>query len=82
VVTKIEDWAIDVCLKFLSYDEEVCNDMVRRMAPIIIEVVANSYLEANYFCVEILEACDHPTFTKYYADDYIQELLAQKPDYI
>mmetsp|Transcript_7087 Transcript_7087/g.5346 ORF Transcript_7087/g.5346 Transcript_7087/m.5346 type:complete len:102 (-) Transcript_7087:1386-1691(-) len=65
VVQKIDSWAIDICLKYLSYGEEVCTDMVNRMAPIIIDVVANSYLEANYFCVEMIELCDKPTYTYY-----------------
>jgi len=81
-VKNIEDWAIDGCLKFLTYGEEVCNDMVNRMAPIILEVMANSYLESNYFCVEIMEVCDTPTFTRFEADDYIKDLLADKPEHI
>lgn len=82
VVSKIEGIAINICLKYLSYGQDVCTMMVDRMAPIIIHVLANSYLEADYMCAGLLEVCSSPVYIKEYASDYKAQLLATKPDLI
>jgi hypothetical protein len=82
VVTKIEGVCIDICLKYLSYGEDVCTEMVDRMAPIIIHVLANSFLESDYMCAEILGICSTPVYTKEYAKDYVDAMLATKPEII
>jgi hypothetical protein len=64
VVASIEDWAVGICLKYLSYGEEVCTSMVDRMAPIIINVLADSYLQADYMCAGLLGICESPVYTK------------------
>jgi len=56
--------------------------MVNRMAPIIIEVIAKSFLSADYMCAGILGICSSPTYTKEYASDYAKAMLATKPELI
>jgi Calcineurin-like phosphoesterase len=56
--------------------------MVDRMAPIIIHVIANSFLAADYMCAEILGACSTPVYTKEYAADYAAAMIAGKPDLV
>jgi hypothetical protein len=63
-IEKLENISINICLKYLSYGQDVCTMMVDRMAPIIIHVLANSYLEADYMCAGLLEVCASPVYIK------------------
>jgi hypothetical protein len=56
--------------------------MVNRMAPIIIHVLSNSFLSADYMCAEILKTCANPVYIKEYAKDYADAMIAGKPDLI
>lgn len=82
IVSKIEAFSLKICLKYLYYGEEVCTDMINRMAPIIIDVVAHSYLSGDYVCAYLTGLCASPTYTPEYAEDYKQNMLSGKPDLI
>jgi len=51
-------------------------------ADILLPVFAHSFLSADYFCSEVLGLCSFPTYTKFYAKDYVSDMIALKPSEI
>jgi hypothetical protein len=82
VLNKTEDIALKICLKYLSYGDVVCTEMIDRMAPIIVDSLTSSMLSANYMCAELLGVCSSPVYTKEYASDYAAAQIASKPEFI
>ena len=49
------------------------------MGDVIVPVLADSVLSADYMCAYTLELCASPTYTQFFAKDYATDLLATKP---
>jgi hypothetical protein len=52
------------------------------MGDILIPVLADSVLSADYMCAYTLGLCDSPVYTPFYAQDYADAMLATKPSLI
>jgi len=81
-INRLEAFAVGVCLNYVTTIEEVCNGAVKEMGDILLPVLAESFLSADYFCAEVLSLCSFPTYTKFYAKDYVSAMTATKPDMI
>jgi len=77
---KLENFAISLCEgPFIGLYPSVCEGAVTEMADILIPVLADSFLSADYMCAYMLGLCSSPVYTPYYAQDYVDSILPTKP---
>ena len=57
----------------------VCPGAVKEMGDIILPVLSESLLDPEFFCTEFLGYCS-TSYYMFYAEDYVEKLLATKPE--
>ena len=78
-INKLETFAIKICANDFVYNDTVCPGGVKNMGDILVPVLADSLLSADYMCAYFLEICATRTYTKFFAADYATEILSTKP---
>ena len=78
VIDKLEGVAEFICSNGIVRNSTLCG-AVKLMGNILLPVVADTVLGADFFCAEFLGVCDSPHYTYFPSDDFVKEILSKKP---
>lgn len=77
-IEKGEEVATFICENGMVRNSTMCS-IVKMMGDILVPVVAESILSADYLCSYALQVCDRPRYEDLPSSDYVERLLKSKP---
>lgn len=78
VIDKVEDLATFFCANDVVSNSTLCG-AVKIMGDVLVPVVADTILGADFFCAKFLGVCDTPNYEYLPSEDFVKGILSRKP---